>query len=154
MNRSRSDAPPRRSPRQLWWGALFVSSLTAMGSTFEAVRVRVIVMYCIISLILFSTISQIMITKYNMLTLYTQTIDTKILQSTNHRPNPHTTVGRGLHHNIFPPNVPHNHGTKTTNHIPQSQWNQMRNDINPPPNGIYVCGSRSIDQSSHGIGGK
>ncbi|KAL7547207.1 hypothetical protein ACHAWF_010524 [Thalassiosira exigua] len=30
----------RRSPRQLWWGGLFLSSLIAMGSTFEAVKVQ------------------------------------------------------------------------------------------------------------------
>ncbi|KAL7484972.1 hypothetical protein ACHAW6_010574 [Cyclotella cf. meneghiniana] len=40
MSDVRSDAPPRRSPRQLWWGGLFLSSLTAMGSTFEAVRTQ------------------------------------------------------------------------------------------------------------------
>lgn len=38
------DSPPpttaRRSPRQLWWGGLFLSSLIAMGSTFEAVRMQ------------------------------------------------------------------------------------------------------------------
>ncbi|KAL7529566.1 hypothetical protein ACHAXR_006400 [Thalassiosira sp. AJA248-18] len=37
------DSPPpttRQSPRQLWWGGLFLSSLIAMGSTFEAVRMQ------------------------------------------------------------------------------------------------------------------
>eukprot|EP00970_Alexandrium_tamarense_P006031 scaffold1012_cov189-Alexandrium_tamarense.AAC.16 len=29
----------RRSPRKIWWGGLFITSLIAMGSTFEAVRV-------------------------------------------------------------------------------------------------------------------
>lgn len=38
-----SSSPPTapvRSPRQLWWVGLFLSSLVAMGSTFEAVRMQ------------------------------------------------------------------------------------------------------------------
>lgn len=30
----------RRNPRQLWWAGLFLSSLVAMGSTFESVRMQ------------------------------------------------------------------------------------------------------------------
>jgi len=39
----RRDTEPsimRRSPRQLWWGGIFLSNLIAMGSTFEAVRMQ------------------------------------------------------------------------------------------------------------------
>ena len=35
------DAPPmRKSPRQIWWAGLFLCSLIAMGSTFEAVKLQ------------------------------------------------------------------------------------------------------------------
>mmetsp|Transcript_28934 Transcript_28934/g.61122 ORF Transcript_28934/g.61122 Transcript_28934/m.61122 type:complete len:374 (+) Transcript_28934:72-1193(+) len=40
LKREGTPPPMRQSPRQLWWGGLFLSSLIAMGSTFEAVRMQ------------------------------------------------------------------------------------------------------------------
>lgn len=117
MNRLRSDAPARRSPRQLWWGALFVSSLTAMGSTFEAVRVSQF--RCGVWK---SCTCRFSSQRYSSVSIH-EIADTTIIQPSNHWPNTHTKMGSIICHSNFPLNIPDCHCTKAATYIQQSEWN-------------------------------
>jgi len=109
-----------KSPRRVWYCALFISSLIAMGSTFEAVKVSAAKSRCQFSIDtllcarhvhFFLYDHHLTVIPHNFLSL-----DATTIHSTNNTTHPNTTMVRSIHNHHLPPNLPNTLPTNGITH--------------------------------------